>query len=202
MANDGTGDQGTEDNDDAADGERDVETAKSLAMLLGQADLVGRGWVVVEERTWPTGGLDSESEKSRRALKAGGITAWRSLAETESARKAWFEVVPYATADDAELSLRQVPRFFVGPIQPDRTVVSERVVDDQVLPGSTDAWIFEKRTSGPGGEEDLSRYVGETVDRILFLTSFGGPDGVWSWADVLALTSLQSARVRAALGLA
>lgn len=200
MTSDREGDEGTEGNDGAADGEREVETAKSLAMLLGQADLVGSGWAVVEERTWPTGGLDSESEKSRRALKAGGITAWRSLAETESARKAWFEVVPYATADDAELSLRQVPRFFVGPIQPERTVVSEGVVDDQVLPGSTDTWIFEKRTSGPGGE-DLSRYVGGTVDRILFLTSFGGPDGVWSWADVLALTSLQSARVRAALGL-
>ena len=89
----------------------------------------------------------------------------------------------------------------MGPTQPDQAVISERVVDDQVLPGSTDTWIFEKRTSGPGGE-DLSRYVGGTVDRILFLTCFGGPDGVWSWADVLALTALQSARVSSALGLA
>ncbi len=182
-------------------GDQDVETAKSLAMLLRETDLIGARWKIVEERTWPTGGLDSESEKSRRALAFGGITAWRSLADSESARKAWFEVVPYATSEDAALSLGQVPRFFVGPTQPDQAVISERVVDDQVLPGSTDTWIFEKRTSGPGGE-DLSRYVGGTVDRILFLTCFGGPDGVWSWADVLALTALQSARVSSALGLA
>ena len=67
-------------------------------MLLGEADLIGPGWEIVEERTWPTGGLDSESEKSKRALEAGGITAWRSLAEAESSRTAWFEVVPYAIA--------------------------------------------------------------------------------------------------------
>ena len=179
-------------------GDRDARTAASLAMLLSGSDLVGRRWEIVEERTWPTGGLDSESEKSRRALSAGGITAWRSLAEAESARTAWFEVVPYATSEDAELSLRQVPRFFAGTSKPDQTVVSERVVDDQVLPGSTDTWIFEKRTTGPDGD-DLSRYVGGTVDQILFLTCFGGPEGVWSWADVMDLTTLQSERVRAAL---
>ena len=45
-------------------------------------------------------------------------------------------------------------------------------------------------------------YVGGTVDRILFLTCFGGPEGVWTWADVLDLTALQSDRVRpSALGL-
>jgi hypothetical protein len=179
-------------------GDRDAQTTASFAMLLDGSDLVGRRWEVVEERSWPTGGLDSESEKSKRALSAGGITAWRSLADAESARTAWFEVVPYADSEDAELSLRQVPRFFVGTSKPDQTVVSERVVDDQVLPGSTDTWIFEKRTTGPGGD-DLSRFVGGTVDQILFLTSFGGPDGVWSWADVMDLTALQSERVQAAL---
>ena len=190
------------DDHDAADtdlpGDGDARTASSFAMLLDGSDLVGRGWEVVEERSWPTGGLDSESEKSRRAFSAGGITAWRSLADAESSRTAWFEVVPYANAEDAQLSLRQVPRFFVGTSKPDQTVVSERVVDDQVLPGSTDTWIFEKATTGPDGD-DLSRFVGGTVDQVLFLTSFGGPEGVWSWADVMDLTALQSARVRTAL---
>ena len=167
-------------------------------MLLGGADLVGHGWEVVEERTWPTGGLDPESEKSQRALEAGGITAWRSLAEAGSPRTAWFEVVPYASPADAELSLRQVPRFFVGTDRPDETVVAERVVDDQVLPGSTDTWIYEKSTTGPRGDA-LARYVGGTVDHILFLTCFAGPEGTWSWADVLTLTALQVERIGVAL---
>ena len=135
-------------------------------MLLGEADLVGHGWEVTEERSWPTGGLDPESEKSKRAVEAGGITAWRSLADAGSPRTAWFEVVPYASPADAELSLRQVPRFFVGTDRPDETVVAERVVDDQVLPGSTDTWIYEKSTTGPQGDR-LARYVGGTVDHIL-----------------------------------
>ena len=42
------------DNEDAPD----AGTARSLAMLLDQADLAGHGWEVSEERTWPTGGLD------------------------------------------------------------------------------------------------------------------------------------------------
>jgi hypothetical protein len=190
------------DDHDAEDTDRqsdpDAQMASSFAMLLDGSDLVGRGWKVTEERSWPTGGLDSESEKSRRAFSAGGITAWRSLADADSARTAWFEVVPYANAEDAELSLRQVPKFFVGTSKPGQTVVWERVVDDQVLPGSTDTWIFEKATTGPDGD-DLSRFVGGTVDQILFLTSFGGPDGVWSWADVMDLTARQSERVRTAL---
>ena len=139
--------------------------------------------------------------RARRAsapLEAGGITAWRSLAEAGSPRTAWFEVVPYASPADAELSLRQVPRFFVGTDRPDETVVAERVVDDQVLPGSTDTWIYEKSTTGPRGD-GLARYVGGTVDHILFLTCFTGPEETWSWADVLTLTALQVERIRLAL---
>ena len=113
-------DDGTRDGgNDEAFTTADVATARSFAMLLGEADLVGHGWEVTEERSWPTGGLDPESEKSKRAVEAGGITAWRSLAEAGSPRTAWFEVVPYASPADAELSLRQVPRFFVG-IRPAR----------------------------------------------------------------------------------
>jgi len=186
--------------DAAAPGRGDPETTRSLAMLLTVADLVGPGWEVVEERTWPTGQLDPESEKSKRALQAGGITAWRSLAQAGSSRTAWFEVVPYASSADAELSLRQVPRFFVGSDRPDEQVVAERVVDDQVLPGSTDAWIYEKSTTGPRGE-GRARYVGGTAGRTLFLTCFAGPDEAWSWADAMTLTALQAERVRLAVGM-
>ena len=54
-------------------------SATSLAMLLVPSHLPGPGWEVSRERTWPTGQLDPESEKSRRAVEAGAITAWRSF---------------------------------------------------------------------------------------------------------------------------
>ncbi len=181
-------------------GDGDVETARSLSMLLDTADMAGPGWEIVEDRTWPTGELDPESEKSQRALRAGGITAWRSLGQPGRSRSGWVEVVPYASADDARLSLRQVPRYFVGTTGPDETVVAERVIDDQVLDGVPDTWIFEKATSGPGGTTQ-ARYVAGTVDRILFLTCLSDRKEPWPWGDVIGVARLQAERIGKALGI-
>ncbi len=170
-------------------------------MLLHTADMAGPGWEIVEERTWPTGELDPKSEKSQRALRAGGITAWRSLGQPGLSRSGWVEVVPYATADDARLSLRQVPRYFVGASGPDETVVAEQVIDDQILPGVPDTWIFEKATTGSGGTTQ-ARYVAGTVDRILFLTCLSDRSEPWPWADVMGVAGLQADRIRRALGTA
>jgi hypothetical protein len=174
------------------------ETRWSLAMLLGPPELQPRGWKVVEERTWPTGQLDPTSEKSQRALEAGGITAWRSLEHPEAKRSMWVEVVPYASAADAELSLRQVPRFFVGVAEPDEEVTGERVMDDQDLPDVSDTWVYEKSIDGPRGAT-VSRYVAGTVERILFLTCFSTPGEPWPWVDVVELSGLQAHRVRRCL---
>jgi hypothetical protein len=147
-------------------------------MLLGPADLPGRGWEISEERHWPTGQLDPTSEKSQRALQAGGVTAWRSLTQTEAMRSAWVEVVPYATADDTVLSLRQVPRYFVS-----------------------DTWVYEKSTTDAAGTS-LSRYVGGTIDCILFLTCCSGREAFWPWPDVMDVAERQAERVRGVLGTA
>jgi hypothetical protein len=187
---------------DASDqGERTDGGVRSFAMLLGPADLPGRGWEISEERHWPTGQLDPTSEKSQRALRAGGVTAWRSLTQTEALRSAWVEVVPYATADDTVLSLRQVPRFFVGAQRPDETVVSERRVDDQRLVGVSHAWVYEKSTTDAAGTS-LSRYVAGTIDCVLFLTCCSGREAFWPWPDVVDVAERQAERVRDALGTA
>jgi hypothetical protein len=174
---------------------------RSFGMLLGPADLPGRGWEISEERHWPTGELDPTSEKSQRALQAGGVTAWRSLTQAEAMRAAWVEVVPYATTDDAVLSLRQVPRFFVGAQRPDETIVSERSVDDQRIVGVPDTWVYEKSMTDATGPS-LSRYVGGAIDRVLFLTCCSGRQAFWSWPDVMDAAERQAERVRKVLGAA
>jgi hypothetical protein len=190
------------------DGDGDsTGTAGSRAMLLGPEDLDGllgreeqRGaaWTIVEERTWPTGGLDSTSGKSKRALQADCITVWRSMGRTAPTRSAWVEVVPYASAEDAELSLRQVPTFFVGTAQPGEEITSERTINDQVVPGVTDTWVFEKSITGPNGSGH-GRYVAGTMRRILFLVCLSDPEAPRPWAEVLAVAALQGDRVREAL---
>lgn len=179
------------------DAEAEVETARSFSMLLGTADLPGTGWAVVEERSWPTGRLDPASEKSRHALREGGITAWRKFATARPPESAWVEVVPYACAEDAGLSLRQVPTFFVGVAPPDETVVEEHVVDDWVVPGVQEPSVYEKSSTGPHGEV-VARYVAGAVDRVLFLTSLTGSPATWTWGEATVLAAAQAEQVRRA----
>lgn len=179
--------------------DRDVESSWSFGILLDPSDLPGGHWRITEERSWPTGQLDPESEKSRRAMSAGGVTAWRCLEQPEPMRSAWVEVVPYASAEDAQLSLGQVPRYFVGTAQSDEVVLKEQVVEDRTVPGVSDTWIFEKSTNGPNGVS-LARYVAGTVDRLLFITCFSGQGYLWPWAHLISLAALQAERARGALG--
>ena len=186
------------DGDDLLTG--DMETARSFAMLLEPSDLPGHGWTIAEERSWPTGQLDPTSDKSRRALEFGAVTAWRSFEEVESSRSAWVEVVPYATTEDAGVSLRQVPRFFVGTLRPGERLVAEGVVEGRVLPGVADTWMFEKSTTGTGGDPS-ARYVGGTIGQILFLTCLSRSGAMWPWVEVIELARLQAEKVRGAIGM-
>ncbi len=176
----------------------EVETARSFDLLLGSDDLPGADWQVVEERSWPTGGLDTESEKSRRAVAVGCITAWRKLGQPQSPDVVWVEVVPYASTEDAALSLTQIPRFFTGPSQPDETVMAGQVVDDRSLPGVTRTWLYEKASTGPGGDI-VSRYVAGVVGRGLVITCFVGNGERWPWDEVIGLAVRQADRVRRGL---
>ena len=187
--------------DDSERGEDATGRVRSFSMLLGPTDLPGHGWKITEERHWPTGQLDPTSEKSQRALRAGGVTAWRALTQEEETRSAWVEVVPYATADDTALSLRQVPRFFVGVQRPDETITSEQRVDDQHLVGVSDIWVYEKSAIDATGAS-LSRFVGGTIARILFLICCAGREAFWPWPEVMDIAGKQAKRVREVLGTA
>lgn len=176
-----------------------VGEATSRAMLLGPAEIGAPGWSIVEERVWPTGGLDSTSGKSKRALQAGCITVWRSMARADPTRSAWVEVVPYASAEDALVSLRQVPTFFVGTGPADEEIEWERTVDDLVVPGVADTWIFEKSTTAPSGKSH-ARYVGGTVHHTLFLVCLSDPVAARPWEEVVAVATMQADRIREALG--
>ena len=75
----------------------------------------------------------------------------------------------------------------------------QRFVEDRVLPGLADAWIFEKAISGPSGDR-LSRFVAGTVGHVLSIASCSGREGMWEPDDLVGLALRQAERVRAALG--
>jgi len=173
-----------------------TEVARSLALLLEADELPGPGWEVSGDRTWVTGALDPDSPKSRRAREAGLVTAWRSFEQAGTGRTAWVEVVPYATAEDAELSRRQSPPYFVGTDQPDEHVVAGGEVDGHTIDAVAELWVYEKSVAGPGGVR-VSRYVAGTVDRVLLIASCAGDEGAWSLDDLMELATALVDRVRA-----
>lgn len=179
-----------------AGAEGEAATLRSFSMLLGPDALPGGGWTVAEERSWPTGQLDPASGKSRRAQRQTCITAWRKFANAHPSESAWVEVVPYASTEDAGLSLRQVPQFFVGTAPSDEeVVVDEHVVDDRVVPGVHEPWVYEKSSRGPGGDA-VARYVAGAVGPVVILVCLTGTPESWAWTDVLALATAQAGQVR------
>jgi hypothetical protein len=167
--------------------------ARSFSLLLTADELPGTGWTMVEERSWPTGGLDATSDTGRRALGAGGMTAWRKFAGAKGL-EAWVEVVPYATADDARVARVRVPTYFVGVAPPGGTVVEELVVVDRRVEGLDTPWILDKTTSDGDGAR-RARTVAGAVGPVLVLTCLAGPVDHWTWDDVLRLSADQVARV-------
>ena len=104
-------------------------------------------------------------------------------------------MVPYATPADAERSLRQSPKYFVGTDSPDEEVVAGAVIDDH-LAGVPNAWIYEKSVAGPVGLR-VSRYAAGTIDRVLFIASCSGGEEDWHLDDLMTLAGLLADRVRA-----
>jgi hypothetical protein len=180
----------------AVGGEPTTEVARSLALLLEARELPGPEWRVSGDRTWVTGALDPDSPKSRRARQAGLVTAWRSFEQVGTGRTAWVEVVPYATAEDAELSRRQSPPYFVGTDQPDEQVVAGGEIDGREIDGVAELWVYEKSVAGPGGVR-VSRYVAGTVEQVLLIASCAGDEEAWSLDDLMGLAAKLVDRVRA-----
>ena len=98
---------------------------RSFAIVARPADLPGLGWEISEERHWPTGQLDPTSDKSRRALQAGGVTAWRSLTQAEAMRSGWVGGGPLCDGRGHRVVTSAGAKVFVGTQRPDETIVSE-----------------------------------------------------------------------------
>ncbi len=183
--------------------ERGAVAERSFAMLLSPADLPGGEWRIVEERSWPTGPPGAQPSAVAEPKAGDGdrpTTAWRKMARSTGDLRAWAEVVPYGSVDDAETSLRGIDRYFVGAnAEVGEILVFEQVVTDRVVPGMKDTWIFEKSTTGPGGD-NLARYVAGIVGSLVSIVCVTRSDEMWPWPEVIDLATAQAERARRALG--
>jgi hypothetical protein len=175
-----------------------AERERSRAMLLDLEDLPAGDWKVLGDRQWRTGAIGEQNEIVQRAIKSGSFTAWRSFKLLTTRRGIWLEVIPYASAKDADsavpgqrFSFRKNPKLRL-------TVTGEREIDDLDIPGVSTRLIFEKMTDsedGPGA----SRYVVGSVDRFVFVVVGSEQGGEWQWSEMASVSALQARKIQSIL---
>ncbi len=149
--------------------------------------LPGAGWRVLDERTWLTG-IDNHADWARRAQELGSITAWRSFEDKRRQQWVWVQVVPLATATDAELALDAAPEKFLRNLRAKVTVVSEGDVDPPGVEGATRVWAHAQQTASRSGQGQALT-LAFTADRHLGVVTWSSNVGQASWDDVTAVAA-------------
>ena len=63
-----------------------------------------------------------------------------------------------------------------------------------IFRGVSDIWVYEKSMIDATGAS-MSRFVGGTIDCILFLICCAGSEAFWSWPEVMEIAGRQANRV-------
>jgi hypothetical protein len=165
-------------------------------LLIESAELPGVGWEMAGDSAWRTGAWGFKpSDAGQRAHQLGVFSAARGFTQKGADRTLWVEVMTLACEEDAN---GMVPilrdHLLVNPNSP-VTLSAERKVQGHELPGPTYPWVYEQLTEGAIGGASVTRFVGGSTDRIVFLVACSGYEGNWPWDEVLAIASLQGEKI-------
>lgn len=169
---------------------------ESLSMLLESSQLPGAGWTVLDQRSWRTGFTSKTGEAARRARRARRFSAIRSFELAAQSRWVWVEVMPFATAVDAEAVLPSLPTLIVNNPRAKVTVTGERRLGpDEVAEMAQYPFVYEQATAGEHGPS-ASRYAAGTVGHVVFIVATSEYGEGWSWAEVASVAASLVARIR------
>jgi len=169
---------------------------ESLSMLLEPSQLPGAGWTLLDQRSWRTGFTSKPSEAARRARHARRFSAIRSFELAAASRWVWVEVMPFATAADAEAALPSLPTLFVSNPRAKVTVTGERRLEpDEIAEMADYPFVYEQTTSGEHGPS-ASRYAAGTVRHVVFIVATSAFGEGWSWTEVASVAASQVAGIR------
>jgi hypothetical protein len=126
--------------------------------------------------------------------------AWRSFKLDEPYRGLWVEVMPYASAKDAEDGVRCQTASFEKNSRATVKVTEEYVVNGLEITGAPEAWAYEKKTIGPSGM-GIVRYLAWNVEHVEFIVCYSNDGEVWSWDEIVTIASSQAEKIRKVLEL-
>jgi hypothetical protein len=167
--------------------------SQALSQILDPADLPGRGWTVMDQRTWRTGS-DPTTDWQRRAKAAACITAWRSFEQTGAKRGLWIQATPVVDSADAASALSQLPERMLRNLRANVRVVEEREVPPPAPLTSEIAWAWEQRAEGKIGES-ISLTLILASGRNVITVAGSGLDKSWTWGEMRDLAQCQASRL-------
>lgn len=170
---------------------------EARALLVESGDLPGVTWEMTRDSVWRTGAWGfKRSEAGRRAHRMGAFSAARGFVQKEAKRTLWVEVMIFGCEEDAKGMVPTLEkRLQVNPNAPVK-LIAERKFEEHELPGVAYPWVYEQLTTGAPGGASATRFVGESIDRIVFLAACSGYVGSWPWEEVTTVASLQAEKIR------
>jgi len=164
-----------------------------LASLVDCGDLPGGPWQVVDERTWHTGVTGPSTPWGERARQARSVTAWRSFRDATASRRAWVQVAPLASAEDAREALTGIGERGLKNLNAKVRLVSETDVPVEPFTGASAVWAREQHTEGRDGPGVVLMLAGAVSEWLMVLCVSGTP--AWDWQSTSELAAVQAARL-------
>ena len=166
---------------------------EALGRLLSESDLPGGPWVMLDQRTWRTGGTGSATAWGERARQAGSVTAWRSFSHQTTSRGGWIQVAPLASEDDARAALAGISDRALANLGSGVRLLSEHEVLLEPFAGAQAVWAREQHTEGKDGPGAVLMLAGAVRHWLVVVCLAGAP--AWDWRSASEVAALQAARL-------
>lgn len=162
-----------------------------LQQLLSVEDLDSDRWRRLDERTWRTGSQAGDQAWARRAAATGSITGWRSF--KAAGRGLWIQISPMASSDDARAALGQAPGLLLKNLRSTVTITESVDAEAPAIPGASDAWAHEQRTTGRDGS-GTSLLLAFVRGNSLVAAGVGGTPP-WQWKEFADIMTAQALKI-------
>lgn len=178
---------------------RRTERTSALSMLAEPIDLPGSNWKTLGDRSRRVGferiGVSAEYKRSRRA---GLFTASRYFEQVGASRYCWVQVIPFASAADADVV---IPKLEQALVRDPRTETSGtgRRIDPRDAPEVAEyPFIIEHSVVQKQGIS-IPRMVAGNVEHVVFVVSCSEFGEGWAWSEIAPVAAAEASKIRNAL---
>jgi len=174
---------------------RKSRKSESLALLIIASDLPGDPWFQRDQKVYRCGTLGPQKPWSKRAGKEGKFMAVRSFEQPSTQSWLLTQVIPLLSQDDATLAVSAwtledswANSNFHG------SILNEREILDETVPGVDGARIFEQETQTPAGH-GFNRLAMAFVGPIVMFAGVSRADRPWTANEFDSVVTAQVAKL-------